>query len=152
MFAVHVEPARLTKNLSGSLFGAIWLEIDSIPYPENAWEDFPVVILGWWLEGLVRICVYGAAECEWRFMDGPFSVHVNASESGKWRLRFLRRGSKKTDCLFENAINSQSIIEQVLLASRSIIESCKAQSWVSDDLDILEAHYKALKSMPTSLQ
>lgn len=56
----------------------IWIEVDGNPFPEEGWDDFSVVLLGWWItaasSGDVTSCFL--------FMDGPFRFELSLLHDG----------------------------------------------------------------------
>ena len=55
--SVFVSPASLHEG--GNITGEIWLEVAGFGFPDRRWSDFPVVILGWWLDALFELWSFG---------------------------------------------------------------------------------------------
>lgn len=56
------------------LFTLYWTQGQQV-YPEQKWVDSGSVVLSWWLVS-ARILLEGAAEADFSFMEGPFSLTV----------------------------------------------------------------------------
>src|SRR5437870_8693194 len=69
-FALCFEPGTFILNTSGLVFGVIWIEVGGQKFPFNRWTDFPVIILGWWLQSLVDLLGHTKELVRCSFMDG----------------------------------------------------------------------------------
>jgi hypothetical protein len=62
---------------SGTVTGRIYLKCsDDLCFPERDWNDFPVIILTWWLDAMFAFVTALAPAVQLHFMDGPFSVKI----------------------------------------------------------------------------
>lgn len=54
---VHIVTNASTFRLGGTVpsTGDIHLELDRVAFPDTTWNDFVVVVLGAWVDALVRI-------------------------------------------------------------------------------------------------
>ncbi len=51
------------------------VETDDGCFPSAEWDDFPLVVLGWWIRELKAVFISpGARTFEFRFMDGPYRI------------------------------------------------------------------------------
>ena len=64
--------------------GPIWLELDGQTFPDDGWDDFPVVILGWWLNAVKPLIANEGTECECLFMDGRYKFKVKLQTHASW--------------------------------------------------------------------
>lgn len=101
----------LYSSQSGGLTGEVYFDFSGNHFPEEGWIDFPVVIIGWWLEAL-----HSASDTyEFHFMDGPF---------------FLRFRKKRVFLLVEGVRRSTRGNKVILLANidrkrlRKVVEDC----------------------------
>jgi hypothetical protein len=85
-----VRPETLSIE-SGKIVGEIFVTGEEIHFPERGWNDFPVIVLGWWLTALQRPPT-GLGVQIFRFMDGPYEFVVR-SESVRIKFDFLRQGA-----------------------------------------------------------
>src|SRR5262245_65003096 len=86
-FSVKLRPNELVKRRLVS--GPIWLEMDGQAFPIDAWYDFPVVILGWWLSNLKPLVTNQSMSCECPFMDGHYRFDVTAFVYSIWFVMFI---------------------------------------------------------------
>jgi hypothetical protein len=85
---VEIRLDSLTQSARGAVFGEVAFAIDRSYFPEQKWNDFIVVVLGWW-SGKCAALLRGAPQDELWFMDGPFLVNVAAFPDDLWSVRFL---------------------------------------------------------------
>lgn len=78
---VRCEVGAAELTLSGSVVAPLWLEVGDVAFPEAGWFDFPVPVLGWWIQALRSMVASTSDEALLRFMDGPFEVRVTGSGS-----------------------------------------------------------------------
>jgi hypothetical protein len=130
--------------------GPIWLEIDGQGFPGEDWDDFPVVILGWWLSNMKLLITNQADNCECRFMDGPYLFEVRAQKPGHWVVTFIRDDLDGKKYLAEEEIAPPEMISEVLSAAETVIDLCQQRRWESDDLVTLEKEAEEVKSLMQS--
>jgi hypothetical protein len=72
--------------------GDIHLVIDNYSFPSDRCYDYPVTILGWWLENCVKLSAGSENLVENYFMDSSYEFWVEKI-SDVVELKFLRRDS-----------------------------------------------------------
>jgi hypothetical protein len=118
--------------------GPIWLEIDNHNLPIDDWYDFPVIILGWWLNNMKPLFTNQAARCECSFMDGPYRFDITARKDANWIITFIRDDLGGEKRLLEGEVDPQVLISEVLSAASTVINLCRQRGWESEDLTTLE--------------
>ncbi|HWM93395.1 MAG TPA: hypothetical protein VN493_21720 [Thermoanaerobaculia bacterium] len=138
--SVFVSLASLHKG--GNITGEIWLEVAGFAFPERRWSDFPVIILGWWLDALFKLWSgkKKRIECLCLFMDGPYGFEVSG-EKDAYVLRCYRDPFDTRECEWEGAISLTNLLRQVLDAASIIIKECRRQGWATKDLEALESRW-----------
>lgn len=58
--------------------GPIWIEIGDYAFPAKGWDDFPLVLLNWWIDSAAS----GAKSMSFDFMDGPYRYDVKDCADG----------------------------------------------------------------------
>lgn len=132
-FAVTIDAATLSRSRIGSITGVVFVEADGTAFPEKGWNDFPVVVLGWWARA-VRDVLDGAPESLCQFMDGPFSFSVQASSDSAWTVRFLGR---QEEPIATTEAAREEVAEAVARAADAVLAACAAKGWTSRDIDEL---------------
>jgi hypothetical protein len=124
---VHVRTESLAQSSSGMITGEIFLGDNATFFPEERWNDFPVVILGWWLEVLATVSAGVAVEC--RFMDGPFLFRVSPLPGQMCCIEFL--GSQSASPPAQAQLPQlQSSVRSAALA---VLAACNSNGWRTQD-------------------
>ncbi len=105
-------------------------------FPARGWDDFVVVVLGWWAAALVRL-LRGLSQREMLdFMDGPFTVETEI-RSGTLLLRGREGARRETErCSAEGP--ALPFVSAVLAESERVLLACSGSGWWSPDADALE--------------
>lgn len=134
--SVFVSPDSLHRG--GNITGEIWLEVAGFEFPCARWSDFPVIILGWWLDALFELwsgkCGRGAC----LFMDGSYSFEVS-KEGGAFILRCFGDTHSAKECEWEGVIGLPGLLRQTVDAAAAVLKECRGRGWVTSDTEALEA-------------
>jgi hypothetical protein len=131
---VLVSPASLRKG--GNITGEIWLEVAGFEFPDKRWSDFPVIILGWWLDALFGLWSERRGRAECLFMDGSYSFEVS-KEGDAFVLRCFGDTHSAKRREWEGAINLAGLLRQTLDAAAAVIEECGGRGWATADTEAL---------------
>ena len=135
MSAVRAEPSVVVHPVdtrgSPRVTGVTYVAIGERTYPEIGWNDFPVVILGWWCEALARLSSKRDARVELRFMDGPFRLAVERCDSGGDEVRISdERG------MTLGVATLDALVRATAGAARALLVFCEAKG--IGDADVAE--------------
>jgi hypothetical protein len=147
-FFVKIQSNKFVKR--HLVTGPIWLEMDGQDFPIDAWYDFPVVILGWWLSNLNPLFANKAVRCKCPFMDGPYQFEVIARKQADWAVIFIRDDLDGEKILLKGEVAPIVLISEVLSAADIVIALCKQKGWDSDDLVTLEKEAEAVRGLMKS--
>jgi len=131
-FQVLVEKQTLHRSQRGSITGVIAVRAGGIVFPEDRWSDFPVVVLGWWINECRRIRTGGTARCQ--FMDGPyrFSIRITGgANEAEIELPAANSAPLRVDLA--------DVLEEIRGAARVILATCDAAGWNSTDIETLRS-------------
>lgn len=134
MIEIVVEPASLRRSEMGSVTGPVFLRGPTEDFPETGWSDFPVVILGWWIEGLTEVVAGRELSFQGMFMDGPFAFVVQCEAGDSARIAWGKTGEEASIGI----VDVEALLGSAIAAGRSVAAACRAQRWTSRDLDNLE--------------
>ena len=84
MFDIHLGP--LEKQSGDKITANIYVLVAGNAFPEAGWNDFALVVLSWWYEGLVAAGLGRSKSITCSFMDGPFSFEFRDADLDQWRL------------------------------------------------------------------
>ena len=131
--AVIVEGQSFAMTASGSVIGSIWLRSHLEPridFPEAGWTDFPVVILGWWLDQIEGVLRRSSAEATCSFMDGPFEFRITCSGE----LRLLERRAAGTREVAKLEVSLQAFWQQLNIAASLVVSECDRLGFSNADV------------------
>lgn len=140
-FAVTIDPATLSRSRRGGITGVLFVVANGTAFPEKGWNDFPVVVLGWWAQA-VRGVLDGAREGVCQFMDGPFSFSVQPSSAGAWAIRLL---GKQGEATATTKAAPEEVADAVVRAADAVLAACAAKAWTSRDIDELRSSVADLR-------
>ena len=131
-----VNPSSVAKRIS--ITGEIYFKINDYFFPEKRWDDFVVVILGWWLRALRS----NSDMFELLFMDGPLEVRAKKVKQNEFELSFIHRG----DCVLVANCSENELKNQVAKAARKILRKVTHEKWESPDIKELRNGLRSLKN------
>ncbi|HSE16489.1 MAG TPA: hypothetical protein VLB46_05525 [Pyrinomonadaceae bacterium] len=146
LFSIQVTPETLMRRASGSIIGHIWITMGDWAFPGLAWDDFPVVILGWWIESWLSRSSEGQRAVRCNFMDGPYWFEITTSEPQRAIVKCFQDSKAGSKLLHKTRCKRSSITGALLAASESILQVCKEHEWTSSDLDNLFRLHSNLRS------
>jgi hypothetical protein len=131
----------------------MFMELDTIQFPERNWNDFVVVMLGWWCTACTAL-VSGGQEQELMFMDGPFQLILSSHEPDVWASEFQRLRSVSTvldefqplaGIRNELRIDPAHFLNSLVRCSEAVLAECDRRGWRTDDVDELERALTGLR-------
>lgn len=117
--------------------------MDDVAFPEQGWNDFVVVILGWWTSEAAALIAGTKTSGELMFMDGPFSVSITV-DGERWKLDCNRR--KRNGMTLEHSAKAEtaSVAAALVGGADAVLERCEKEHWQSSDIDELRRGRAAL--------
>src|SRR5436190_394850 len=91
-FCINLNTDSFARNSGGLVKGWIWIDVDDIAFPSTAWDDFPVIVVSWWIEAALSLIEETTSVGEFRFMDGPFLFTLEKTASNGMIVRLRRFG------------------------------------------------------------
>jgi hypothetical protein len=127
-----------TLHFGNLVTGELWIQYDSFSFPYKNWSDFPVIILGWWLENIQSLITGYEKQCECSFMDGPYLFKIVVENDSNWLIQFIKSGVNKDICEFQIRISYKELLNEILDSAKNILDFCKKNKWESDDIKRLQ--------------
>jgi len=136
-FIIRFDPDTLHRSATGSITANIHIEFGKlVTFPEAAWSDFVVVILGWWLEALDQLSNrFGTVDL--MFMDGPFVLRVKSADLSTYTIECAKQGLRETTVVATGSVDSVKLIAETHRVGTQVVEACDARGWQSSDIDAL---------------
>lgn len=142
-FLIDLDSSTFARTRSGALTGGFYVRINGEAFPEAGWNDFASTVLGWWCEAILRILDGTSDGAELYFMDGPFSMTFQQPNVDGNVFLELREGSRRSvQRVAEIAI--AVLRDEVLAASRTVLEYCSRYGIESDNISDLKKWAQAL--------
>lgn len=134
LIRVTVDEASL--RFSSNVTGIVFFEFGAFQFPERDWNDFVVVILGWWLDATTKLMAAGEGEAELYFMDGSYSLRISmVGDSFR-----VRRGCDEAVTEgepFELEVDALTFLQAIRDASKSVLSACASRAWAIADIEAL---------------
>ncbi|WP_434041509.1 MULTISPECIES: hypothetical protein [Sorangium] len=127
------DPSTLHRSKMGSVTGGVYFDFGPEQgFPGVGWDDFVVVLAGWWLAALNEITRTGR-ESVLYFMDGPYSITVVPQEGSKLSLRCTenRRGARVVQSV---TVDLGEFVREITGFARAVSLACAAAGIESVDL------------------
>jgi hypothetical protein len=128
-------PDSLDLTNSGLITGRIFFDMGGVIFPSEDWDDFIVVLLGWWISSILQLVEGHVDETELRFMDGPYVVQAERESEGVLCLQCVARGSPVCDGI---QVRGDTLLAEIISVSAKILKACEAKGWRSEDIEKLE--------------
>lgn len=142
-FKIALNLDQLVKNRL--VFGPIWLEVDSINFPGFGWTDFPVAILGFWLQNIQPMLLGRVESCECPFMDGPYSFRLEVNNGSKWKLSMFEGSALKE--VGSRILPSGAVLNQLISTAEILGQTCEEKEWLDPDAATLTDSLVQIKTI-----
>ncbi len=123
----------------------IWLTINDHDFPILHWNDFIVVVLGWWAAALLRLMCNVSARETVNFMDGPYAVEISKISDGLLQFRALEGVGRSREIAIGDC-SPLPFANELVSQARQVLNKCKRLGWWSVDADTLTAVLLALEA------
>jgi hypothetical protein len=153
---VDVSLDSLTQSTRGAIFGEVSVRVDGREFPGPRWNDFVVIVLGWWSEKCAAL-LRGASCEEFLFMDGPFLFTVEAISQHVWSVRFLQlRGTADPTMVESGAvpglpdsfpIRPLTLARSLAITAGAVFHECARRGWTTTEVDQLHRENNVLRSL-----
>lgn len=120
---VGIETLSYGEN---NFTGAIALQFGSAYFPERGWNDFPIIILRWWLKELLRLWhgeLKNRQSVECLFMDGDFYFDVSACD-GHWLIQCIE-GIPDGEIVAEAEVDRVAFMRNVIDCATQTLERAR---------------------------
>jgi hypothetical protein len=136
---VRTEPTDLSRTAAGSIVGPVWLSAGPVSFPEPKWSDFPVALVGAWLQAALSIHTGRQQHALCSFMDGPYSFALDARSKMIWHVSFL---GPADDVRAEFDVHAYGFSGSLAAAAGQLMSACRERGWSGRDLEVLKALHR----------
>ncbi len=134
-FRIEVVAERMHRSASGSISGVLAVEVNGRWFPERDWNDFPVVVLGWWLQSWRQVAQGSSAS--FRFMDGPYSFAAYW-QGNRLCLALQDEHKNGADPELVGALSPETVGRAIESAAAAVLRACHHAGWSGADVDTLK--------------
>ncbi|HKY49947.1 MAG TPA: hypothetical protein VJP45_01705 [Candidatus Limnocylindria bacterium] len=127
-----MDLSDLQRSAKGSITARVCVVLDGFAFPERAWSDLVVVVLGWWIEELLRPQSIDERTMTLSFIDGPYSVRLRARDAGEWSVSLVRDAGPTAGKGEVGVIERAQFAASLLAAAREVVAACRARGWSED--------------------
>lgn len=135
----------LTRSSSGHVHGLLCIQVEELKFPSADWNDFVVVVLGWWCRACHELIGTDNGPLEVPFMDGPYRVQMQRHEKQSIDLRLIENRSSGSVVRHHAQVSAHVLLESAVAAAAMTVSQCQARQWSSRDIDELADAVKSLK-------
>lgn len=139
-----IDSATIDARASRPALGCIHISMDGVEFPSADWDDFIVVVVGWWTKAVCKIISGSSGHEVVDFMEGPHSVEIEKAADGILRFRGLT-GDGRRKVFAEADEDATSFAKDLLRQAKAVLTACKEKGWISPDLDELKSSVGALE-------
>ena len=143
---VVMQEDTFQQHADGLITGIIMWNLNGTAFPDDEWNDFVVVILGWWTSALLRLLCNNSTAEMLDMMDGPFSVVCNGSGESV-SCQFVERRLHGAVAVASWAGKTRDLAREILAAGKYALRTCHEHGWTSSDITLLEKEVRTLRRM-----
>lgn len=128
-------PWRLHRSEYGSITGVLFVSTGAEAFPEEAWRDFPVVVLGWWIRARQQLTTNGTGI--FLFMDGPYEFRARRAEA-LINVELVELTAQGKRVLQDISGVFDEFAASLETAAQEIVAACRERGWSDTDIETLE--------------
>lgn len=147
---INPDSIRISKSKwSPQVFSDIYFQIGDNFFPEEKWDDFSVVILGWWLRE--ASCIKSGRRLVFDFMDGPYYFEVCLIND--WcNIDFISRRYNEKELIFSNKIKFRDFLGLLVTCANLLIRNLPTEAKDLEDVLTLTNNFKQLQKYQKQLE
>ena len=143
------DTASLRVRPGGPVTGNICLQINDCHFPSPGWNDFVVVVMGWWATALLRLEQGQSTHERVPFMDGPYAVELTMVSPAVLRFRALQDENRNTEVASGDGALGVFIAD-LIVQGRAVLAACQRLNGWSKDAAQLEIALEDLTKLSRS--
>ncbi|BDR57686.1 hypothetical protein [Xylocopilactobacillus apicola] len=116
---INPDSVRVSHSkISTQIYSDIYFQIGETFFPEEKWDDFSVIVLGWWLKEALSIS--SDSRSVFRFMDGPYYFEAHLID-GKCSIDFISERHNKKEIVSNSVIEHREFLRLLTSNARLLI-------------------------------
>lgn len=141
---VRLEPSALTRTTAGSVVGPIWLRAGGVDFPTPGWSDFPVAVVGAWLQSALLLHAGRENRTLCRYMDGPYTFAIDVRSEMVWHVSLLDAPDAPRA---EFDVHAYGFSGSIAAAAGQLMSACRERGWSGRELEVLKALHRQRRSV-----
>ncbi len=143
---IVTRPESIEHHGNGTTTGIVYWKIGEVSFPDNAWNDFIVVIMTWWLKSIGQLVKRSTTSETLRFMDGPFTVICSTQE---YQVECQMVDNRKSRPVIEVCWkgSTTSLAMTLLMAAEEVVQTCATLQADNSDIDELKREVENVRSV-----
>ena len=142
---IVINEATFQQQRSGTTTGTIFWLINGKAFPDEAWNDFVIIVLAAWAAAVARLLSGTSTKESLNLMDGPYLLLCQGSSDLVDCKVIERRKSEAVVAVWSG--NTVDLAKQILVAGKASLRKCHQLSWSSPDIKELEYEIKRLRRL-----
>lgn len=131
------EPDTFERSDNGTITGVIYFDFGDFQFPEIRWNDFVVVIVGWWIEAMLRLSNGLTRIEDLKFMDGPLKVRITTNGNRSCTVECIDNG-RGSVVEYSKTSSIDELLSAAMHTGSLLLGVCEANNWCSEDLNLLK--------------
>lgn len=127
----------------GVITGKIHVSNTTFSFPEAEWNDFVVVILGWWVAAAAQVLDGTKPRDSLQFMDGPYSIEISHCSGGNVTLTLQASARRRTVETW--TCDPGAIHRELIRSAGAVLATCETKGWRTADTTTLASNLRLLK-------
>ena len=124
-------------NTRGVITGPLHVRVRDLVFPEESWNDSPVIVLSWWAKECANLRARELAT--FAFMDGSLAFSVRPQTGTDAIVEFTRDADADWVVFATATVEAPRVMDAVLDAGRKVLAVCRQRSWSTPEIDELAA-------------
>ncbi|MFF3413050.1 hypothetical protein ACFYW8_44520 [Streptomyces sp. NPDC002742] len=124
-FRLHCDLDSLEITRAGTIWGNVWIETASGPFPESRWNDIMVAFVSDVTEALVSIAKESTRCRRVRFYDGPFWLSIDRSNTD---TVVVTQGEGKGE-IGRMHFPADIVVREVHSSASLLLDACRMRQW-----------------------
>jgi hypothetical protein len=133
---IVVRESSIEQISSGSILGVVYWQWKSETFPDSNWDDFIVVILGWWVQNIAKLASRTSDAAEMSFMDGPYKV-LCERRGDLLFCQFVERRPEE-NVLATCSVTIDDLSASMLDAAKTVLVFCQRNGICNADVELLD--------------
>lgn len=142
---IMIDGYDVKLGSSGMITGPICFKIEDKYFPESNWNDFIVVILGWWINNFTNAIKYDLGKFEFCFMDGPYLLTGVLKKNGIYEIQMIEQRGDENELEIKAYVTKKEIKDMLLKTCRKLFRALVLAGIPSDKYIGLKKLFNELK-------